>query len=1186
MEASLFRGVLIAALVVATLGMLAVAPTVGDAATLELTIKLRGPNTGAVSVTPLGVLCNSASGTECRFAIASGTTLTLFANVPWPSTPGTFSAGTGSAARCATSACTFTMTTPSALTATFDHSLPFESLGVVLSGDGTGRVLMGNTMCGKASAETASCTSMYARGTLARLIPQPDPGSTFRWLPGLCSGTGECGISLTASRTVRGEFRRRAPPGVATMTVEKAGNGGGRVTSRPGGIVCGTDCSHRYSVGTRITLRAEPVPNSIFAGWSGGRCETTPACTFRMQADRTVTATFVLRPQVMLSVVRSGTGTGTVRSEPPGIRCGRDCLQRYGPGTEVTLIARPAPGSVFAGWTGAACGTSPRCAITIEENRTVTARFDAVQVTLTVEKTGTGSGRVSSTTPGIQCGRDCLHRYAPGAHVTLRAHPKPGSVFGGWTGGGCGTAPVCSVTVDGDTRVTARFDPGAFRLTVQKGGTGTGVVSSDPAGVNCGVACQVSLAQGTAVTLRAIRSAGSAFVGWTGGPCSGTGPCSFTMTSNVTATASFAARTAARTTDSTGTTTLAARGRTIPVRIIDEITGRPVSGLSVALGLDPRVAGRAIVVIADAVQDYPVQAIMLEAALAADAVATAEPPSPLVIKARTGTEVVVSAVTEALQTGLLGTAPPPDPDGTDLANLLLSALQALRSSNVFLPPPLTGVFPSVVEESPEIPIADVTAELARRRLALVSEGLHGWFLSYGVPNPFSPTMGFLVSMAPSLFQAALNEAIATVWQMEDASAVKFLKIRIGGVVVEWPVPVFFRPPRNVFPPNPNLRVIARTDTGAPVSGGSLELVCKTVLGVGIKAVLDTGGRADVPVTLGDCAGRVGATGFRPATANLSMRPRSLTTWRPTLRRAAGPQQFTLTVGVQGEGTVNVTGGGTTCGPGCYRFTAGATASLTAHPDTGWRFVGWSGACSGTGPCSVAMTADRSVTARFERSGSPPPASLQIFEEAGLLPGCIEDRGSVVVSQTLIAFGGSPPAGYTWTLSPGSTFPPGTTVEPLTGIFKWTGGVLIPGTHSFTMTVSDGSRTAQGTFTFRVNDLRGGRICGAPAQPFTQSPAGPARTLPDAVAGRAYGSSLFVQVGWTGSISSRSLHLPLRWSLLSGALSPGLVIDMSRGVVRGTPLSSALGQTFTFRVQVENDAGEVASDGPVYSITVR
>src|SRR5687767_2865059 len=96
-------------------GVALLGAAVADAADVALIVKMRGPNTGAVSVVPLGLVCNPSLPGDCTFAVPSGTTLTLFANAP--ATPGVFSAGAGSAVGCATSACTFTITTPSEVTA-------------------------------------------------------------------------------------------------------------------------------------------------------------------------------------------------------------------------------------------------------------------------------------------------------------------------------------------------------------------------------------------------------------------------------------------------------------------------------------------------------------------------------------------------------------------------------------------------------------------------------------------------------------------------------------------------------------------------------------------------------------------------------------------------------------------------------------------------------------------------------------------------------------------------------------------------------------------------------------------------------------------------------------------------------------------------------------------------------------
>jgi hypothetical protein len=76
-------------------------------------------------------------------------------------------------------------------------------------------------------------------------------------------------------------------------------------------------------------------------------------------------------------------------------------------------------------------------------------------------------------------------------------------------------------------------------LTVTKSGTGTGTVTSSPPGLDCGVDCSETYADGTVVTLTATPDFGPYFAGWSGGGCSGTGTCTVTMTTPQTVTATF-----------------------------------------------------------------------------------------------------------------------------------------------------------------------------------------------------------------------------------------------------------------------------------------------------------------------------------------------------------------------------------------------------------------------------------------------------------------------------------------------------------------------------------------------------------------------------------------------------------------------------------------------------------------------
>jgi uncharacterized delta-60 repeat protein len=76
--------------------------------------------------------------------------------------------------------------------------------------------------------------------------------------------------------------------------------------------------------------------------------------------------------------------------------------------------------------------------------------------------------------------------------------------------------------------------------------------------------------------------------------------------------------------------------------------------------------------------------------------------------------------------------------------------------------------------------------------------------------------------------------------------------------------------------------------------------------------------------------------------------------------------LTLAKAGRGTGTVTSSPAGISCGSACAQtFTYGTVVTLTAAASTRSRFAGWSGACSGTGACTLAMSAARSVTATFK-----------------------------------------------------------------------------------------------------------------------------------------------------------------------------------------------------------------------------
>ncbi len=85
--------------------------------------------------------------------------------------------------------------------------------------------------------------------------------------------------------------------------------------------------------------------------------------------------------QYLLTVGKSGTGTGSVTSDDSKINCDAVCQQTsatYNSGATVTLTAQPQGGSTFNSWNGdTICGSSLTCTITMANAKNVYASFSA-----------------------------------------------------------------------------------------------------------------------------------------------------------------------------------------------------------------------------------------------------------------------------------------------------------------------------------------------------------------------------------------------------------------------------------------------------------------------------------------------------------------------------------------------------------------------------------------------------------------------------------------------------------------------------------------------------------------------------------------------------------------------------------------------------------------------------------------
>ena len=175
---------------------------------------------------------------------------------------------------------------------------------------------------------------------------------------------------------------------------------------------------------------------------------------------------------------------GQILSGDGRILCGlgeQKCSASYPRGTRVALEAKDAPkGWVFDRWSSPdslevcgpsckddqvgisnapveLCQTNRTCVVRSGAINNVRASFSKLSLELSATKTGNGSGRITSSPSGIDCGSVCVARFPVRERVLLRAQATAGSYFAGWGGACQGEDVYCNVDMSEARSVTASF---------------------------------------------------------------------------------------------------------------------------------------------------------------------------------------------------------------------------------------------------------------------------------------------------------------------------------------------------------------------------------------------------------------------------------------------------------------------------------------------------------------------------------------------------------------------------------------------------------------------------------------------------------------------------------------------------------------------------------------------------------
>jgi uncharacterized repeat protein (TIGR02543 family) len=371
--------------------------------------------------------------------------------------------------------------------------------------------------------------------------------------------TGRTSVAVTPSQTTTYTLTARNSSGEDTATRTVVVGGAPNVSSFsafPAAVRPGDETELSWEVGgdgaitvTITDQNGQPVHQATGAtGSVAVNPEVTTTYTLRAESafgigTDTTSVTMLYR----LSVNKSGNGRGTVTSDPEGISCGSPCENRsadFLDGTQVTLTAAPSGISRFEGWQGACSGSQATCEVTMDGDKEVTAQFRWLVLSVVIEPRPNG-GYVTSDPPGIDCGdgnrEACEHDFQGEEKVELTAHESPNFDFDDWQDCPASSGTTCTLQMrEEEKKISAIFKPEQRRLTVQRQGTGSGAVTSNPVGINCGTDCTEDYDHGTSVTLTATADAAtSTFAGW-GGACSGSSAtCTVSMTQARTVTATF-----------------------------------------------------------------------------------------------------------------------------------------------------------------------------------------------------------------------------------------------------------------------------------------------------------------------------------------------------------------------------------------------------------------------------------------------------------------------------------------------------------------------------------------------------------------------------------------------------------------------------------------------------------------------
>ena len=296
--------------------------------------------------------------------------------------------------------------------------------------------------------------------------------------------------------------------------------------------ITGSDGSSYTLAGTGGTQSVSPTKTTTYTATAtgpGGKSSQTTTVTVNPKAAPTVTITAnpssITAGSSSVLTVTANNATGVTVQGSDGSSY---TLQASGGTQSVTPSATT---TYTATATGAGGTTTAAASVTVTPAPTPTVAITANPTSISSGSSSTLTVTATNATGVVVTGSDSSSYTLAASGGTQIVTPKSTTTYTATatgTGGKTATATAKVTVVTGS----------AFVLTVNNVGTGSGTVTSSPAGINCPQTCTATFANGTAVELTATPEAGTTFAGWSG-PCTGLKTCDITLADNTTVTSTF-----------------------------------------------------------------------------------------------------------------------------------------------------------------------------------------------------------------------------------------------------------------------------------------------------------------------------------------------------------------------------------------------------------------------------------------------------------------------------------------------------------------------------------------------------------------------------------------------------------------------------------------------------------------------